>query len=72
MESRRAELVVGRARNGGALGPGAAQHPPQIAAQEPANADNGQAAAQMPNAPEIPERRRRPSLLDRITGLAKS
>ena len=30
------------------------------------------AAAQMPKAGEIPEKRRRPRLLDRITGLAKS
>jgi hypothetical protein len=29
-------------------------------------------AAQMPKASEIPEKRRRPRLLDRITGLAKS
>ena len=28
-------------------------------------------AAEMPKAPEIPEKRRRPSLIDRITGLGK-
>jgi hypothetical protein len=32
----------------------------------------GGAAAQLPKAPEIPEKRRRPSLIDRLTGLGKS
>ena len=37
----------------------------------PANSANGPAAAELPKAPGIPEKRRRPSLIDRITGAGK-
>ena len=35
-------------------------------------AADGASAAEMPKAPEIPEKRRRPTLIDRITGVGKS
>jgi hypothetical protein len=44
----------------------------EAAAETAASQGNGSAAAEMPKAPEIPEKRRRPSLIDRITGLSKS
>jgi hypothetical protein len=45
-------------------------------AEPPANpveaSGDGPPAVEMPKAPEIPEKRRRPSLIDRITGVGKS
>jgi hypothetical protein len=61
-DAERDEAAPANGRNGGPRGEG------EPAAEE-AKAD--EAAAQMPKAPEIPERRRRPSLIDRITGQGK-
>jgi chromosome segregation ATPase len=62
-ESRRAELAIANGRNG------RVQSEAKPAAQ--GREDAAAAAAQLPKAPEIPERRRRPTLIDRITGLGK-
>ena len=62
-EAKRAEPAIANGRNGKAQ----AQAP--AAGGAPAD---GPAAAQMPNAPGIPAKRRRPSLIDRLTGLGKS
>jgi hypothetical protein len=68
-EARRLEGPTANGRNGngnGSTGAGAAKKEPiESGAALPA-------AAQMPKAGEIPDKRRRPRLLDRITGLAKS
>jgi hypothetical protein len=61
-EAKRTEVAVPNGRNGrtsSETGP---------AAEDP---KGDVAAAQMPKAPEIPEQRRRPSLIDRITGQGK-
>lgn len=68
-ESRRAEAVAANGRNGRVQGHAPAQIAAPVAAGNPGN---GPVAAEMPKAPGIPEKRRRPSLIDRITGLGKS
>jgi hypothetical protein len=60
-ESKRAEPAIANGRNGKAQAPVAA-----------GAATDGPSAAEMPKAPGIPAKRRRPSLIDRITGLGKS
>jgi len=55
--------------NGNGNGHGSAGTAKKVAAE---NSPALPAAAEMPKASEIPEKRRRPRLLDRITGLAKS
>ncbi len=60
-EAKRAEPTVANGRNGKAQAPAAA-----------GAATDGPSAAEMPKAPGIPAKRRRPSLIDRITGLGKS
>ncbi len=62
-ESRRGELAIANGRNG------RAQAQAKPAAQE--LEDTGATAAQLPKAPEIPEKRRRPTLINRITSLGK-
>lgn len=62
VEPKRAEAAPAKGRNG--VTPDEAD---PAAVEVKADA----AAAQMPQAPEIPERRRRPSLIDRITGQGK-
>jgi chromosome segregation ATPase len=64
-EAKRAEPAIANGRNG------KAQAPTPTPAAGGASAD-GPAAAQMPKAPGIPAKRRRPSLIDRLTGLGKS
>jgi hypothetical protein len=61
-EPKRTEPVIANGRNG----------------RTPSEVESGveqpkgdMAAAEMPKAPEIPERRRRPSLINRITGQSK-
>jgi hypothetical protein len=61
-EARGTEVAIANGRNGRT--PSEADR----AAEQP---KGDMAAAQMPKAPEIPERRRRPSLIDRITGQGK-
>ncbi len=60
-DAKRADPTIANGRNGKAEAPAAAE----------ASAD-GAPAAEMPKAPGIPAKRRRPSLIDRITGLGKS
>jgi hypothetical protein len=67
-ESRRIEPPAANGHNG-------KNQAETAKADEPGPAEtevNRTAAAEMPQAPEIPEKRRRPRLLDRITGLSKS
>ena len=64
---RRLEAPTANGHNGNGNGSVAAGE--KEAAESPANLP---VAAEMPKASEIPEKRRRPRLLDRITGLAKS
>ena len=68
-EARRIEAPAAAANGHNANGSaGAAAGKKEAAESGPAPP----AAAEMPKAGEIPEKRRRPRLLDRITGLAKS
>ena len=57
-ETKRADPAIANGRNG--------------KAEAPAASADGPPAAEMPKAPGIPAKRRRPSLIDRITGLGKS
>jgi hypothetical protein len=77
---------VAQPRTGPAKKTGAAEPPSEEGSEAAANGRNGSAsavadasepeggiaAAELPKAPEIPEKRRRPSLIDRLTGLGKS
>jgi len=66
---RRLEAPPGNGHSGNSNGNGSTGTGKKDAVETPAPLP---AAAQMPKASEIPEKRRRPRLLDRITGLAKS
>jgi hypothetical protein len=65
-EARRAEPPVANGRNG------KLEEKPDRAEEAAEPAVKPAVAAEMPQAPEISEKRRRPRLLDRITSLAKS
>jgi hypothetical protein len=70
-EAKPVDAATGKGRNGKAQ-PAAAPPTPAPPAISGDNRPVGEAsAAEMPKAPEIPEKRRRPSLIDRITGLGK-
>ena len=62
---RRLEAPAANGQNGNGSATAAKKDPAESPAAPPA-------AAEMPKAGEIPDKRRRPRLLDRITGLAKS
>ena len=62
---RRLEAPAANGHNGNGSATAAKKDPAESPAAPPA-------AAEMPKAGEIPDKRRRPRLLDRITGLAKS
>jgi hypothetical protein len=69
-EPKPVEAPIGKGRNGKAQ-PAAVPPTPAPSAASVDNPQPGEAsAAEMPKAPEIPEKRR-PSLIDRITGLGK-
>jgi len=69
-EVKPVEAAIGKGRNGKAQPAAAASMapPPSVSANNPPVGEAS--AAEMPKAPEIPEKRR-PSLIDRITGLGK-
>ena len=70
-EAKPVDAAIGKGRNGKAQ-PAVAPPTPAPPAISGDNPPIGEAsAAEMPKAPEIPEKRRRPSLIDRITGLGK-
>jgi hypothetical protein len=66
---RRLEAPAVNGHSGNGDGNGSAAAAKKVEAESPVALP---VAAQMPKASEIPEKRRRPRLLDRITGLAKS
>jgi hypothetical protein len=70
-EAKPVEAAIGKGRNGMAqpATPPSTPAPPAVSVNNPPVGEAS--AAQLPKAPEIPEKRRRPSLIDRITGLGK-